>query len=118
MSDSKTQTTPTGSQAAKNQPDNNHRTERIRQRMVVWALRLIVGAVFVVSGLAKTIDIWGFIYKIEDYLTVWQFTVPRSLVLMGAMLLSGAELVGGFMLLTGCYRRFSVRLLSLIMAGM
>lgn len=128
MSDSKTQTTPSEPQAAetrpvvlterKSQPDNDHRTERIRQRMVVWALRLVVGAVFVVSGLAKTIDIWGFIYKIEDYLTVWQFTVPRSLVLMGAMLLSGAELVGGFMLLTGCYRRFSVRLLSLIMAGM
>ncbi len=103
---------------AKAQTDARARAVRSRQRIAVWALRLLVGAVFIVSGLAKTIDIWGFIYKIEDYLTVWQWTVPRSLVLMGATLLAGSEFVGGLMLLTGCYRRMSVRFLSLIMAGM
>lgn len=113
MTDSQKQTS-----TPETQPTDSNRGVRARQRIIVWALRLLVGAVFVVSGLAKTIDIWGFVYKIEDYLTVWEFTVPRSLVLMGATLLAGAELVGGFMLLTGCYRRFSVRLLSLIMAGM
>ena len=34
-------------------------------RWTVLALRLAVGGTFVLSGLAKAIDIWGVGYKIE-----------------------------------------------------
>ncbi len=85
---------------------------------IVWALRILLGGVFVVSGLAKAIDLWGFIYKIEEYLVVWQFVQPRSLVVMVALGISGFEFTMGLMLMLGCYRRFSVWSLLAMMAVM
>ena len=85
---------------------------------VVWTLRVLIGSLFVMSGLVKGIDLWGFIFKIEDYLAVWGFTEPRSLVLMGALLISGYEFVFGFMLATGCYKRVAVWALTAMMAVM
>ena len=37
----------------------------LRTRIIVWNLRIIVGAVFILSGFAKADDIYGFIFKIE-----------------------------------------------------
>lgn len=85
---------------------------------VVWTLRVLIGSLFVMSGLVKGIDLWGFIFKIEDYLAVWGFTEPRSLVLMGVLLISGYEFVFGFMLATGCYKRVAVWALTAMMAVM
>ncbi len=87
-------------------------------KAIVWLLRVIVGAVFVISGFAKADDLYGFIFKIEEYLEVWGMPEPRSLVLVGAMALSMAEFLLGCMLLLGCYRRAVVWLLLLMMAGM
>lgn len=61
----------------------------------VWIARLIIGGVFVVSGFAKADDLYGFIYKIEEYLEVWGWIQPRSLVLVGAMALSAMEFLLG-----------------------
>ena len=33
---------------------------------VVWGLRIVTGALFVMSGLVKVIDLWGFVFKIEE----------------------------------------------------
>ena len=85
---------------------------------ITWALRILIGGLFVVSGVAKAIDVWGFVYKIEEYFNVWNIAVPHSLMLTAAIALSGAEFLGGLALLTGCYRRISVWLLSVVMAGM
>lgn len=85
---------------------------------IVWILRLAIGATFILSGVAKTIDPWGFIFKIEEYLHLWDMMQPRSLVLMGAVALSGAEFVLGVLLATGCYKRVTVWLMLAIMAGM
>ncbi|MDE5745245.1 MAG: DoxX family protein [Paramuribaculum sp.] len=90
----------------------------LRTRIIVWSLRIIVGAVFIISGFAKADDIYGFIFKIEEYLDVWGISQPRSLVLVGAMALSMAEFVFGCMLLLGCYRRVIIWLMTLIMSGM
>ncbi|MDE6049883.1 MAG: DoxX family protein, partial [Paramuribaculum sp.] len=90
----------------------------LRTRIIVWNLRIIVGAVFILSGFAKADDIYGFIFKIEEYLDVWGLSQPRSLVLVGAMALSMMEFVFGCMLLLGCYRRVITWLMTLIMAGM
>ena len=81
-------------------------------------LRILVGGVFIISGLAKAIDIWGFVFKIEEYLSVWHMMQPRSLVLMGAILLSGYEFVFGLLLLLGCYKRVAVWALTATMAVM
>lgn len=85
---------------------------------LVWVLRIVVGATFIVSGLAKNIDIWGFAYKIEEYFIVWGFDLPHTLYVIAAMALSTAELVLGAMLLLGCYKRTSAWLLLAIMCGM
>lgn len=85
---------------------------------IVWTLRIALGAVFLVSGLSKGIDLWGFVYKIEEYLSVWDFVQPRSLVVVAAMGISCYEFTFGAMLLVGCYRRFSASALLAMMAVM
>lgn len=85
---------------------------------IVWALRIIIGATFIISGFAKADDPWGFIFKIEEYLRLWGLTQPRSLVLMAATMISGAEFVLGAMVVMGCYKRTAVWLLLAIMAVM
>lgn len=72
---------------------------------IVWVLRILIGGVFVMSGLVKAIDIWGLIYKIEEYFQVWGISVPRSLVEMAALGLSLVEFLLGLMLLVGAYSR-------------
>lgn len=94
------------------------RFNRENMTWIVWTLRLLVGATFIVSGLAKIIDEWGFVYKIEQYLSIWVMTMPRTIVLVGAIGLSGAEFVFGLLLLTGCYRRVVTWLLAATMAFM
>lgn len=85
---------------------------------MVWIVRVLLGALFVMSGLVKGIDLWGFIFKIEDYLGVWGMSQPRSLVLIGALLISGYEFVFGFLLAAGCYKRVAVWALLAQMAVM
>lgn len=88
------------------------------RKAIVWICRLLVGATFIFSGLTKMIDVWGFIYKIEQYLAVWDMPQPRSLVLAVAMGLSGAEFMLGCFMATGCYKRTAAWLMTLIMLGM
>jgi len=84
----------------------------------VWTLRVLVGVLFVMSGLVKGIDLWGFVFKIDDYLGVWGMTQPRSLVVMAALVISGYEFVFGFLLAVGCYKRVAVWALTAQMAVM
>lgn len=84
----------------------------------VWLARIVVGLTFVVSGWAKAVDPWGFIYKIEDYLTVWSIDVAREITLTGAISLSVAEFITGVLIVTGCWRRLSVMVAAGFMAVM
>lgn len=86
--------------------------------VAVWALRIIIGALFVMSGLVKGIDVWGTVFKFEEYLTVWSVDMPVSLVVLGAMALCSTEFLLGAMLAMGCFRRTSVWLLLATMAVM
>lgn len=83
--------------------------------IAVWVLRVAVGAVFVMSGLVKSIDLWGFCFKIEEYLVVWNVDMPQSLCLIAALLISSAEFILGMMLAVGAYRRSCPWLLTLMM---
>lgn len=87
-------------------------------RIVVWMLRILIGGVFVFSGLVKAIDLWGFIFKIEEYLAVWHLAQPRSVVLVVALLIVGYEFVLGALLMIGCYKRTAPSALLLMMAVM
>lgn len=91
---------------------------RRHRKAIVWLFRLLVGGTFIVSGITKMIDVWGFIYKIDQYLAVWDMHQPRSLVLAVAMVLSGSEFLLGCFMASGCYKRTAAWLMTLIMLGM
>lgn len=107
------------SQSSSSQKENKPSLrERLYHPAVVWALRILIGGVFILSGFVKGIDPWGSFIKINEYFTVWGWDIPRSLVTCAAFALGAFEFVWGILLFLGCYRRTSVWLLSLLMAFM
>ncbi len=86
--------------------------------LLIWALRIIVGSVFVVSGIAKLIDPWGFVYKIDQYLMAWGMSMQRTITLVGAIAIAGTEFVCGVLLATGCFKRMAAWILTATMAVM
>ncbi len=98
------------------QPETSYK--RLFEVLGVWLMRILVGSVFIMSGLTKLIDLWGFVFKIEDYLAAWDWDVPRTLVLVGGLLLSTFEFGAGVLLLTGCYRKVVTWLMMACMAFM
>ena len=85
---------------------------------VVWALRIVVGAVFILSGVVKGIDVWGVEYKIHDYLLAfdWMWAMPYVPIL--SILLPLVEFLLGVWLLVGSFRRFTVIALGIVMLFM
>lgn len=86
--------------------------------IIIWSLRLIIGATFIISGLSKAIDLWGFFYKIEQYLQIWHIQVPSNLVVLCAAIIAFSEFTLGTFLATGSYKRTSAWLLLATMAIM
>lgn len=103
---------------AKGEKAQSPTRRRSAMAIVVWVLRIGVGAVFMLSGLVKAIDVWGTVFKFEEYFTAWDVTMPMPLTVLAAMALCSAEFLGGAMLALGCFRRLSVWLLTAIMAVM
>lgn len=89
-------------------------------RGAAWAARVVLGLTFILSGWAKCIDPWGFVYKAEEYLAVWHMTdlIPREFTLVGTAGLSMFEFCTGLLLATGCLRRTSAWCAAAIMAVM
>lgn len=93
-------------------------------RILVFLCRIGVGAVFIVSGWAKAVDPYGFIYKVTEYLSAWDFLtlwgmeIPREVILAGCVGLSTFEFVTGACVITGTLRRFAVWCAALLMAFM
>lgn len=85
---------------------------------LVWISRLIVGLTFVVSGWPKSIDPWGFIYKVEEYYNVWGLVVPREITIALAVILSVAEFTVGVLLALGLMRRAAAWLAAAFMVFM
>ncbi len=82
---------------------------------IVWFLRLGVGAVFVMSGLVKALDLWGFVFKLEEYAASFGIPQPRSVMVMTALFVSGYEFIFGFFLAAGCFKRATPWGLALMM---
>lgn len=95
-------------------------TADTRERMLraaVWTVRTALGAVFIFSGFSKAVDLWGFVYKINEYLAAWHIGfLNRAVVLMAAFAVSAFEFTCGVMLCLGVMRRLVPRLLLLMMA--
>lgn len=86
--------------------------------IVTWIIRLVVGSVFMFSGFAKAIDPYGTLYKVDAYLASMSLDIWPNLELVGVFALCAAEFLVGVFILTGCFRRSTAIIASIIMAFM
>jgi len=84
----------------------------------VWFLRIFVGGIFLYSGFVKSVDPWGFIFKLEEYFALAHIVLPRSITLLLALGCSIFEFVSGLILSIGSYRRLMPIAMLLFMAVM
>jgi uncharacterized membrane protein YphA (DoxX/SURF4 family) len=68
---------------------------------LVWAARILVGLLFIFSGLIKINDPLGFSYKLEEYFEVFHLTFLNGFALSLAIILCSLEIILGFALLIG-----------------
>lgn len=95
------------------------RINKIIFPFVVWLLRIVVGGTFIFSGFTKVVDPWGFVFKIQDYLSVWGIDfLWREVIFFFAIGVSIVEFCSGVMVLTGCLRKASVQILAVLMTFM
>jgi uncharacterized membrane protein YphA (DoxX/SURF4 family) len=76
----------------------------MKEIAVKWA-RIVVGALFIVSGLIKANDTVGFGYKLEEYFDVFHIPVLGNFATAIAMILCTIEIVLGALLLFGFWSR-------------
>jgi uncharacterized membrane protein YphA (DoxX/SURF4 family) len=67
----------------------------------VWACRILVGLLFIFSGLIKANDPLGFSYKLEEYFEVFHMTFFNDIALPLCIVLCALEMILGFTLLIG-----------------
>lgn len=81
---------------------------------IVQLFRILVGALFIFSGLIKANDPLGFSYKLDEYFTVFgtEFFIPLSLFL--AIFICAYEVIFGFMLLIGAKTKMTLWALLLM----
>jgi uncharacterized membrane protein YphA (DoxX/SURF4 family) len=78
--------------------------------------RIIVGLLFIFSGLVKANDPHGLSYKMQEFFELWGMSQFDSLTLMFSVLMNAFEIIAGFALLLGCrIKLFSWLLLLLIL---
>lgn len=86
--------------------------------LLVLLCRLVVGGTFIFSGFVKGVDLWGFYYKIGDYLTAFGWDWARPFAGLAAGFVPLFEFVLGILLLIGSFRRTAVILGLLTMVFM
>lgn len=86
--------------------------------IITWICRIIVGAVFISSGFSKSIDVWGTLYKVNDYLSVLGLQLWPNLILICVFSLCACEFLIGLFILLGCFRRGSIVAATIVMAFM
>lgn len=83
-------------------------------KYILWLFRIIVGVLFIFSGLVKANDPLGLSYKMNEFFEVWgtAWAIKYSLAL--SVLMIGFEIIAGVALLLGAaFRVFSFLLLLL-----
>lgn len=81
---------------------------------LVLLLRIIVGVLFIFSGLVKANDPLGLSYKMQEFFEVWGWHGLNHLSLPTAILMNGFEIVAGFALLIGWRIKWVLGLLLIL----
>ncbi len=77
-------------------------------------IRVLVGLLFIFSGLIKANDPYGLAYKMDEYFAVWNWQVASDYSLYLSVALNVLEIVAGLALLLGWAAEFFTRLLLLL----
>lgn len=93
-------------------------TLNLRQNIITWICRIIVGCIFIFSGFVKIIDPYGTLYKFQDYLALVSADFSTNITLVAVFLLCIYEFVTGISLLFGSFRRAAPILAAVLMAVM
>ena len=83
-------------------------------KVLVQISRVLVGVLFIISGLIKANDPLGFSYKLEEYFEVFNMPFLAGLALPQAMLICIFEIIVGVLLLIGAYTRLNSWLLLIM----
>lgn len=84
-------------------------------KILLTVIRIIVGVLFIFSGLVKANDPLGLSYKMQEYFEVWQLHSLNDYTLAMALVMNVFEIVAGVALLLGWrMKMFSWLLLLLI----
>jgi uncharacterized membrane protein YphA (DoxX/SURF4 family) len=78
--------------------------------------RIIIGLVFIFSGIVKAIDPLGSAYKFHDYFLAFNIGFLKQLSLPLAILLFTAEFISGFSVLTGIKQKTGILGVIILMA--
>lgn len=85
-------------------------------KILVTLARIIVGLLFIFSGLIKANDPLGLSYKMQEFFEIWGMSRFDSWTLWSSILMNAFEMIAGFALLLGWrIRLFSWLLLLLIL---
>lgn len=81
----------------------------------LWLIRIVVGLLFIFSGLVKANDPLGLSYKMDEFFEVWHMYWMSPYALSLSVTMIAFEIIAGVAVLTGyAYRLFSFLLLLLI----
>jgi uncharacterized membrane protein YphA (DoxX/SURF4 family) len=83
-------------------------------KILVTILRILVGLLFIFSGLVKANDPLGLSYKMQEYFEVWHTSQFDSHTLLLSVLMNAFEIIAGFALLLGWRTRLFMWLLLLL----
>src|SRR5213078_3522030 len=85
-------------------------------KILLTIVRIIVGLLFIFSGLIKANDPLGLSYKMQEFFDLWGMNRFNSWTLLMSVLMNAFEIIAGFALLLGWrIKLFSWLLLLLIL---
>lgn len=83
-------------------------------KIILWLFRIVVGVLFIFSGLIKANDPLGLSYKMNEFFEVWHMYWATEYSLILSVLMIGFEIIAGVSVLIGAaFRVFSFLLLLL-----
>jgi len=83
-------------------------------KIVTQLCRILIGVLFIFSGLIKANDPLGFSYKLDEYFSVFEIEFLQPMSLFFAIFICSYEIIFGFMLLIGSKIKLTVWALLLM----
>ena len=74
-------------------------------KSLLWVAKILVGLLFIFSGLIKLNDPIGFSYKLEEYFEVFHLVFLNPTAIFFSIFLCALEVILGVLLLTGFYAK-------------